>query len=151
MQNSRFKLRFVCPLLAITCLGFSSCSQDDRPLGVPVSGVVTYRGEPLEGADVAFSSEQPETASGFGRTDAQGHFQLTSRETREGIPPGSYRVKITKVSVESEWDPEWDEGVRPKQVEQVGLPARYGDYETSGLSETVTEDGPNEFRFNLTD
>lgn len=107
MQTIRLQVRFVWPLSVLLSLCFCGCSQDERPLGVPVSGVVLLNGNPVEGADVAFSSREGSTGA-FGVTDAQGRFQLSALETREGIPPGEYQVKITKVGVESEWHPDWD-------------------------------------------
>lgn len=138
-------------LLLVALLCYGGCSSgDDRPSGVPAEGVVRYKGEPVEGADIAFSGEEGKR-SAFGRTDDQGRFDLTSRETREGIPPGKYRVKMTQVGVDSEWNPDWDPGKRPQEVAQSGIPKRYGSYETSELTASVAEDGPNEFEFELTD
>ena len=138
-------LGFLSLLMLTTLLG---CSSDDRPRGVPVVGVVTYRGVAVEGADVAFSASDDGTG-GFGRTDENGRFQLTARETSGGILPGAYRVKITKFEVESDWTPEHDEGVRPKETSTMGLPAKYAGFESSGLTADVIEGAENEFQFEL--
>ncbi len=120
--------------------------------GVPVVGVVTYNGAPVAGADVAFSREGDAPSVGaFGRTDDDGRFELSSPQIDGGIPPGNYSVKVSKMSVETSWTPEQDEGVRPEQIETVGLPAKYAEYETSGLTAVVEDGQTNEFVFDLTD
>jgi hypothetical protein len=60
-----------------------------------------------------------------------------------------YRVKITKFEVESDWTPEHDEGVRPKETSTMGLPAKYAGFESSGLTADVIEETENEFQFEL--
>ena len=58
--------------------------EADRPPRLPVTGTVTYNGAPLADAQITFN---PETAGGtaaFARTDAEGHYELTSFETGDG-------------------------------------------------------------------
>ncbi len=120
--------------------------------GVPVVGVVTYNGAPVAGADVAFSLEGDAPSVGaFGRTNDNGRFELSSPQIDGGIPPGNYLVKVSKMSVETSWSPGQDEGVRPEQIETVGLPAKYAEYKTSGLTAVVEDGQTNEFVFDLTD
>lgn len=140
-------LGFLSLLLLTTFLG---CSSDERPRGIPVVGIVTHGGVAVEGADVAFSASEDGTGTGgFGRTDENGRFELTARETLGGVPAGHYRVKITKFAVESDWTPEHDEGVRPKETSTMGLPAKYAGFESSGLTADVVEGAENEFQFEL--
>jgi hypothetical protein len=141
-------------LLGLVALAVSTgCSFDDRPKGVPVAGVVSHQGKPVEGADVAFSmgfNEDEMGAGAYGRTDENGRFELAARETSAGIPPGSYRVKITKFHVESGWTPDHDEGVRPKETESMELPSKYASFSSSGLTADVVDGSTNEFEFELT-
>jgi hypothetical protein len=57
----------------------------------PVSGVVTFKGQPLEGAMVTFVGENSGEASG--KTDELGRFEL-SANGKKRVPEGSYRVTI---------------------------------------------------------
>ena len=65
---------------------------------LPVQGTVMLDGQPLEGAAIGFipaEGGRPAT----GKTDAQGHFTLASFTANDGLPPGSYKVTVTKVEV----------------------------------------------------
>ncbi|MFO7905707.1 MAG: carboxypeptidase-like regulatory domain-containing protein [Pirellulaceae bacterium] len=136
--------------LSLACaLSLVGCSSDDRPEGVSVSGIVTYQGQPVDGADVAFSPLEGSGAGGFARTDAEGQFELSSRNTSAGVLPGAYRVKISKISVKSDWTQEQDPGVRPKQTETSELPKQYAGFATSGLTAEVVAQEENEFQFDL--
>ena len=87
-------------------LGLAGCGEDpgvtDRPATVPVSGVVTLGGNPVEGATVTFHAGVPapgQTAQGnsaVGQTDAEGRFQLKTFEANDGAVPGEYVVTISK-------------------------------------------------------
>lgn len=129
----------------VTAVG---CGGDARSVGVPVEGEVVYQGDPVAGADVAFSAKDG-GISAFARTDDQGRFEMKSQSTRDGIPPGTYRVKVTQIGVQSDWTPEHDEGVRPEKSESLGIPAKYGGYSTSGLTAEVVEGETNEVQLKL--
>jgi len=80
--------------LSLVLLGFG-CS--DGPALVPVSGVVTLDGEPLEGATLSFIPVpgNPISTSGTDVTGPKGNFQMTYNG-RSGLAPGKYTVKISK-------------------------------------------------------
>lgn len=61
---------------------------------VPVSGLVTLDGKPVEGATVTFITEDG-TQSASGQTDASGNFTL-SDAGKPGVRPGTYKVLVTK-------------------------------------------------------
>ena len=78
-------------LCVIGCSGV----PDDRPSVVPVTGKITYKGKPVTGAFVNFSSEKsPRPANGT--TDDDGRFSLTTFDTDDGAIPGEYQVSVTK-------------------------------------------------------
>ncbi len=62
------------------------------PNGKVVTGTVTYNGSPVEGANVTFMSAN---SSAFGRTDAEGKFQLTTA-SGEKVSLGDYQISIVK-------------------------------------------------------
>ena len=146
------------------------------PPTYPVSGKVTYKGEPVEGATVSFlpSAEGGQAASGV--TDASGQYKLTSFKKDDGAVAGQYKVAIAKYKDEpaeeeaaggsaaggddsEEYPEDYTEPVGGAEGddEDTGgeaeslLPAKYADPNASGLQATVTEQGPNNFDFALED
>jgi hypothetical protein len=139
--------------------GITGCGSTN-PATVPVSGVVTYQGEPVVGAQVSFMAEGAARAAS-GQTDAEGKFQLSTYGTNDGAVVGSHTVTITKATDEnvggagmSPDDPDGGYAAAMAQAAQQSttksaLPAKYGNPKESGLTAEVTEAGPNEFTFTL--
>ncbi|MHB8900145.1 MAG: carboxypeptidase-like regulatory domain-containing protein [Thermoguttaceae bacterium] len=129
----------------------------DRPATYPVTGVVTYKGEPVADANVNF---QLAGGSGYavGKTDAAGKYTLMTFVDGDGALPGEYKVAITKFeqTAQASAAPDTSEEYAPaEQSEEAApaknlLPAKYANSETSGLTATVTE-GPSTADFELTD
>lgn len=153
--------RFACwaaLLSAVTLLGCAGAEGDsDRPATFPASGVITLDGSPVEGAQVAFNPEDPKGQGAFGRTDAEGRYELTTFETSDGAVPGKYIVTVTKYDVpppmaeasEEEYIPPEAGGARPKAPKNE-LPNQYSQMHTSDLRAAVAADGENQFDFALT-
>ena len=80
--------------LAATVPLLSGCGSGGL---VPVDGVVTLNGEPIEGAAILFSptSANKEGSIGTDSTGPEGNFRLSSAG-RSGIVPGKYNVLVTK-------------------------------------------------------
>ena len=115
------------PLLTLSLL---SCAKaPDHPPVFPVRGQVLYEGKPAAGAVVILhSADNPTEASRpRGRANANGEFELTTYETSDGAPPGTYVVTV-------EWKRPSD---HPEQGADL-LPTIYGDPKTSRLRATVT-------------
>ncbi|HJZ58232.1 MAG TPA: carboxypeptidase-like regulatory domain-containing protein [Gemmataceae bacterium] len=79
-----------------------------------VSGVVTHNGTPVEGATVAFHStvevegkKQPSYAA---LTDSSGKYVIASVGKEPGIPPGLYKVTVTKLEGKATAAPTTAEG-----------------------------------------
>ncbi len=93
-------------VLQVACLGsliFLTGCGSDHPATAPVSGVVTYKGAPVEGASVTFGRNLRDIAQGeiaIGKTDAGGRFHLTthfgSEASAKGAVPGDYEVVVSK-------------------------------------------------------
>jgi hypothetical protein len=113
------------------------------PDTVPVTGVVTYKGEPLADAQVSFIPAKGKPASAT--TGADGRFQLTTFEPNDGAIVGEHTVTIAKTA------PAADKKDDPYAEHKSVIPEKYGNLKESGLKETVTADGPNDFKFELTD
>jgi hypothetical protein len=152
-------------------LGVSGCGGDphlaDRPQTAPVTGQVTYNGNPVEGATVTFRPAgagvpgalgSGDGQGAVGQTDSNGRFQLTTFSPNDGAVPGQYQVSIRKLDkaeqpeVFDEDDPRYDPDVGTEETAPPKhlLPEKYANPQTSGLTETVS-DGENEFQFDLTD
>lgn len=130
-------------------------SGPTRPQTYPVTGVVTYNGQPAAGANLNF---QLTDGSGYAMaiTDDAGRYSLMTFEANDGAVPGEYVVGITKydqaVVVDDMSD---DDYVPPEEQAAVTssgnqLPIKYSVPQTSGLTATVLEQR-NEFNFELTD
>jgi hypothetical protein len=122
---------------------------------VPVRGLVTLRGAPVEGAEIKF---QPKigTTSAFGVTDAAGRYELTTFEGGDGAQPGEYIVTVFKyqepaqssVSMDS---PGYDATGKSAVTAPAKnlLPQRFAEPSNSGLMAVVKADVENEFNYDL--
>ncbi len=82
--------------LVVSLPGLIGCGggSDGR---VPVSGIVTLDGNPLEGATVTYRpGPGTQGNGGFGTTGPDGHFEITYQNAR-GLVPGTYRVTVTRM------------------------------------------------------
>lgn len=133
---------------------------------VPVSGTITYKGKPIEGATVSFMAEgAPRAASGV--TDANGEFKLSMFKFNDGALVGENKVVVVKANPEatpkSAATPEQmlaDPSILAKQSAAASskknvpaslIPEKYASPRSTPLKETVTEAGPNSFVIQLTD
>ncbi|WP_460168134.1 carboxypeptidase-like regulatory domain-containing protein [Thermostilla marina] len=153
-------------LCAVGMLTFTlGCSKGtDRPKTYPVTGKVTYQGQPVPGATVVFVPEEPGTGENalkpaVGQTDDQGVYRLKAFADTDGAMPGRYRVKVTKfdnpvATTGSGGGDEGEEYVPPEESGDTGavpqnvLPEKYANEATSGLTFTV-EAKENTFDINL--
>lgn len=125
----------------------------------PVTGVITFQGAPVVGADVTFHNEDKKR-SAFGRTNDKGEYKLTTFSANDGAVEGRAVLTIVKheeataptnvADTESAeyMPPEMMPPVKPKKVKPI-LPPRYSSTSTSGLMANVTKEGPNELNFDL--
>ena len=135
----------------------SSLPKGARPTE-PVSVTVTYNGEPVEGAIVTFISDESGPVGAYGRTDARGVARMKTYVEGDGAVVGAHKVTIAKTetvggahaeqSAENYDPPELSAGYVPPTVKYL-IPQKYMSPGTSGLSAEVTENGPNEFQFDL--
>ncbi len=130
-----------------------------HPETVPVSGVITYQGEPVVGAQVGFLAEGAARAA-YGETDARGGFRLSTYGTNDGAVIGTHTVTVSKPEETvtgagmSPDDPDGGYAAAMAQAAQQPtvkgvLPEKYGSPNTSDLRAEVTREGPNEFTFPL--
>lgn len=114
------------------------------PAIVPVSGIVTLDGVPVEGATVTFVSKVGSRMAD-GQTDAQGRFTLTTQDAdpKPGALEGEHTVTVNGsrvVGAAANPDGTSSDSAPPK-IEWF-LPERYAHPNTSGLSQSVTKGMP---------
>lgn len=151
----------------------AGCSgTDDGPTLVEAGGSVTYKGGPLAGATVTFVPEDGPVAIGV--TDLEGKFTLSSGAI-PGIVAGPCKVSVTALQGGGGGNEVADPNVnvKPKNPEEMKqrqqkmvdmmkkgapsddakslIPEKYGIAESSGLTFTVKEGDPNQFKIELTD
>jgi hypothetical protein len=80
------------PLIFIAVGGCGGAPAPDRPKTVPVQGTITLKGQPLADASVTFMLPD-NSGSAVGRTDAAGHYSLTTFEQGDGAIPGEWRIR----------------------------------------------------------
>jgi hypothetical protein len=146
-------------LAALTgCWGKSEVKG--RPKVYPVSGRITYKGEPVVGADVTFVCEEKER-SAFGRTDSQGRFKLTTFSPNDGAVEGKHLVTVVKVDHgeappqppvdDPAYDPEAVNRAAAAPPPKSLVPVKYGNPKTTDLFVVVTAGDNPEVTLELTD
>ena len=90
-------LALVCAL-TVALVGCGSSGGGSRSGLVKASGILTYNGQPVDGATLDFrpmdESVQNGVAAGF--TDEKGMFSLMTDRPGDGALPGKYRVTVKK-------------------------------------------------------
>jgi len=141
-----------CVLAAVLSVG---CGQRN-PLGtVPVSGTVTYNGQPVEAATVSFIPDgdgRPATAI----TAADGSYNLATLNW-QGAVPGAYTavVRKTDMALASTQPVTMEDALklnnRPPPAPKELLPAKYADASRSPLKVEVKKGQKNAIDLPLAD
>jgi hypothetical protein len=136
------KLLAAIPIL-ITALCLAGCGSGPRT--VPVRGVVKYKGEPLSLGFLTFSPEDPSSCRpGSAVLAEDGTFKATTVNAQEGLMIGKYKVSVDTTSLKGEQS--------KLAKKRSGIPAKYSDIGTSGLTIQVDGDaGAKEFVLDLVD
>jgi hypothetical protein len=126
----------------------------------PCTITVTYKGAPVEGANVLLSPQSGKY-SAAGITDPSGNAIMKTEAKYEGVVLGEYLAIVTKrekLDYEPPPRPEdpskymaWVEEVKKQPVPKRLLPEKYASFQSSGLSVTVSQGSPVQKTFELTD
>jgi len=145
----------------------SGCSNSApaRAKTVPVSGSVTFKGQPVEGAQVTFMGDGS-VLPAVAVTDANGKFKCTTYSSGDGAIPGEHSVTVSKTVATALETPSNAE-TSGKGMERAMLraqkgesqlakplnmvPEKYAKAATSPLHLTVKEGDANDFKIELTD
>jgi hypothetical protein len=128
--------RFVACLAVSALVAAAGCGGSGS---IPISGQVTYKGEPLKAVNVVFvGATADQTANAT--TDDQGNFSGVS------AAPGDYKIAVTAPS-----PPPAADGSISYAMVAPPFPTRYASIEESGLTAKVESGGENNFKFQLTE
>ncbi|HZN34203.1 MAG TPA: hypothetical protein VFB80_10305 [Pirellulaceae bacterium] len=131
------------------CGGYSQRANIERV--APVSGTLTFQGKPLEFHQVMFAPEDGRRPA-MGVTDAMGKFTLGTNKPDDGAPPGLNKVTIVWVGPPPKNDPGNEviiEDVSKLPKPKIRIPAKYGNPETSGLTQDVPSGGLSDLKIDL--
>jgi hypothetical protein len=103
---------------AVATLLAAGCGGGGGVDPVPVEGVVTLDGSPLEGATVLFRPADGRPS--IGTTDAEGRYRLRYTSERTGAVPGRHTVSITMLDEDSA-----AAAIGTKKKPQEPIPSRY--------------------------
>jgi hypothetical protein len=155
--------RRIAPCVAIAVVALIGCSgsADERQKVVPVSGSVTYNGQPVAGATVVFLTKGSSPGA-TGQTASDGTFRLTTYDEGDGAAPGRYSVTVTKLEGAASGDPnapfdpvaDMEAAARktaPPPPARSLLPTKYSTAAQSPLEFTVEASGNNRFEIELKD
>ena len=131
-------------ICVVSLLMVCGCGGGDRPDTIATSGIVTYQGKPVEGAQVMFTSEVARPASAT--TDGAGRFELTTFRSGDGAVASEYCITITK----SEILPTEDTN-NPYAQTRNALPGKYANPQTTPLTAKIVGGSPTELSFALED
>lgn len=149
--------------LVVACF-IVGCGSDAPPT-VPVTGIVTLDGKPIEGATVNFLSENTSIAAS-GQTDAEGKFSIKTfigANSVDGAIVGVHKVSVVKTESSGQNAPTDPEEIKKMMAEMTTNPAitsqikskavipeKYNNPTMSNLTATVSDAGPNNVVLELT-
>ncbi|MFG0261269.1 MAG: hypothetical protein ACF788_02640 [Novipirellula sp. JB048] len=143
MQSLSTPMLLIPALLASLSLGLAGCTPSNELATVPVSGKISFEGQPLSTGSVIFipTGGGPTADANIG---PNGEYALGTYDKSDGVPPGEYNVMVVAMSEQDSIDAETATGSGSL------IPNRYGDPSKSGLTASVTAGEANEINFDLT-
>lgn len=153
MRTHALFANFCWPWSIVVLVVAAGCSrapdkwEQARLRTIPAAGRVTLDGQQVSQATIIFWNDAVPTSPSALTAD-DGSFHLRTYVPKDGAPVGSYAVSIAKTT-ETRPPPTDPEAPPPPIAITHHLPKRYQDAKTSGLTAEVTEEGPNEFVFEL--
>ena len=146
-------------------LAMNGCQKGGLKGLVPAEGVVTFNGEPVEGALVTFGPKATsgEAAGAQTTTNDKGNFRMMTLLPNDGVYPGEYYVTVTKnvyeggisleeakKNMENPDSARNNSKTKPKeQTVTWNLPKKYGDIASSGLDISIPKEGMKNIEFKL--
>ena len=143
-------------VLVVLSTVLCGCNRNPGLSGlVPVSGVLTHEGNPVEGATIIFGpapGSPAENKAASATTDALGQFTLMTLLPNDGVHPGTYQVAVSKTELTGGDIVAGSDPKKPKFHDQKRidyLPPKYREAETSGIEITIPPKGTKTIEINL--
>ncbi len=141
MIHSARLLRMLMLVVAVACGG---CNRG--PQIVPVRGLVTYEGKPLEYGTITFQPAQGQPAKGVIQPD--GSFVLSTFRQGDGAVVGEHKVRVTCYESQR---PGAQPSVGEQTLGKLLIPRRYTLFDQSGLTADVNGSDNQPIEFHLTE
>ena len=149
-------------IICLTCFVSGGCTNAIETNTVSVSGIVTYRGQPVAGAEVGLlpREESSDVRAARGVTEDDGSFTVNtyfnSSQDVKGARAGEYTVTVSKYEAPNKMSlEEWHRAnyERPGSVPPLRhlVPEKYGHVQSSDLTVTVENGEDNHFELELVD
>lgn len=116
----------------------------------PVTGSVTYNGQPVADATISLHSEGK--PGSFARTDSDGNFSVNTYAEGDGAPAGTYTLTVTKmVDVNAGEASDAIDAVRAPAKYESQVPEYLSKKESSGLKVTIEPEKTTVLKVTLAD
>lgn len=146
MNHQYARFSWLTVLTIVTGLVCSGCGKDG-PEMAKVTGVVKYKGNPLQTGTISFVPVDATRTGASATIGSDGSYSLQTREPDDGAELGEYQVAISGENPDALNTPAPGE---PVKIQKSDLPVKYSDPQTSGITKKVVS-GRNQFDFDLTD
>lgn len=122
--------------LAVSCFMLAGCGGSSGPKTIPASGLVTYKGQPVERGTVTFSPADPKVTVATTASIVKGQYQT---EKGLGLTAGDYKVVVMAYKTNlaaSETKDKPPAATKPE--DNLAVPQKYTSYKTTDLELKVT-------------
>lgn len=154
MNHLRLRAEFLPLLLLPSLLVLVGCGGGPNLGQVPAKAIVKVDGVTVDGVAVIFVDTAGNSSAGL--TDKDGVAVMKASISKDGkmievngVLPGEYKVGLNKSESKQAPNPDNPNFVIVESVNHI-IPVQYNSFAKSGLTATVTKEGPNEFTFELT-
>lgn len=113
------------------CLSGCGGQSGSKLKRIHVTGTVKLDGKPLPQGTISFIGNDANAVNAAAEIDASGRYSLSTQQKGDGIPAGSYKVRIESWATPPKMVAT---GVEPGKS---AIPDRYAAIESSGLTATV--------------
>jgi hypothetical protein len=127
-------------ILFLLAVGLIGCGAGARR---PITGTVTFRGQPLDHGRIQFFTTTKRPIAVGGAMIENGKYTLPGDF---GLDPGTYRIQLDSMEPDPTYKPKPGEMLSVPPTRNR-LPDRYGAGST--ITVQVTPGGPNQFDFNI--
>jgi hypothetical protein len=134
--------RYVGLIALLVLFGFLGCGP--RSQRQPLSGKVTFKGQPLGHGSIQFLTTEGPPGPAAGALIQNGAYQIPQQQ---GLDPGTYRVLISSAVEAKTLPPGWAPGASRPTEERI--PPVYSSHAKGNVTIEVTLNGSTVFDFDI--